>query len=125
MPRTRSTYRRRTIVKVLSGDNEYYSTDCTYRTVTALRPTPNALQVPWTNVKEQNVNDHRPLTRKQSTTMGPKVNAKAQAGRARKEETAVQKAAAANAAKDAELAKEWSKGANEKGQSRVDDAGTY
>ncbi|KAI2498428.1 hypothetical protein MHU86_16069 [Fragilaria crotonensis] len=55
--------------------------------------------------------------------MPPKLNSKAQAGRARKEETAAQKAAAAaDAAKEAELAKEWSQGANEKGRARVDDA---
>ena len=57
--------------------------------------------------------------------MGPKMNAKAQAGRARKEETAAQKAAAAKAAQDAQASKEWNVGANEKGLARLDDAGTY
>ena len=52
------------------------------------------------------------------------MNAKAQAGRARKEETAAQKAATAAAAKEAEANKAWSVGANDKALSRMNDDGT-
>jgi hypothetical protein len=55
--------------------------------------------------------------------MGPKVNAKAQAGRARKEETANKKTAAEEAAREAALAKEWNQGANMKRESRLGEAG--
>jgi hypothetical protein len=55
--------------------------------------------------------------------MGPKMNSKAQAGRARKEETANKKAAAEEAAREQALAKEWSQGSNMKRETRLGEAG--